>query len=117
MIEYVLTVSMMFAGNSGEIKSFPFSGTYPTHTACVKAMTDKIQHSKDVWGVVLTPVGTDMCVPRETRREVNTAELQEAGCSAAGAAAAAMEKKLSARKLVEAATIKDCMQGKGIFAN
>lgn len=131
MIEFVLAVSMMYVSNKGEIRSFPFSGKYRTHAACVRALRNEIENWTAM-NTVLTPVGTDMCV----QREAPVLKPSELGCSAAAgagaAAAAAADKavndghkkpKLSARKIEEAAkaheaaTYTDCMQGTGIFAN
>ena len=125
MIEFVLAVSMMYVGNEGQIKSLPFSGTYPTHSSCVQALTNKIQLYKEIFNTVLTPVGTDVCV----QRDAAVLKPSEAGCSAAAAAAASTfdnelkKPKLSSRKIqeakkvVEADTYKACMQRTGIFAN
>lgn len=68
MIEYFLAVSLMWVSPTGATRSQEFTGTYPSHTACIKAMTDEIAAMEVANGVAPLPVGTELCVPQEAAK-------------------------------------------------
>lgn len=65
MVEYVLAVTMMWVTPQGQTKGEAFNGVYPTHQACMQAMSDRIDLMKRINGVSPIPTGTELCAERE----------------------------------------------------